>query len=77
MAENQSGSAAEWSGGMGIGDTILHEKVEPSSLAAASDRLPVHLNSSNSTACPGDTQDCHQSSSVLVEELQRRSPENT
>ena len=40
--EHQPGSAAT-------------EVVESSSFVAAGDRLPVHLNTCDSTACPGDT----------------------
>ena len=35
-------------GGLGIDDTTVTERVEPSSFVAAGDRLPVHLNSSYS-----------------------------
>ena len=40
---------------MGTDDTTLIDMVEPSSFVAVGDRLPVHLKSSYSTACPGDT----------------------
>ena len=45
MEENQPESAATGSEGMGTDDTTLIEGVGPSSLAAAGDRLAVHLNS--------------------------------
>ena len=48
--------------------TVLIERVEPSSFAAGSDRLPVHLSSSSSGACPGDTQTTTKSSNVRVVE---------
>ena len=59
MERNQHGSDATGSGGIGTQDTTLIERVEPSSVVAAGDRLPDYLNSSYSSACPGDTQDSH------------------
>ena len=41
---------------MGTVDTTLMERVGPSSSGAEGDRLPVHLNSSYSAACLGDTE---------------------
>ena len=53
---------------MGTDDTTLIERMEPSSFVAAGDRLLVLLNSSRSTACPGDTRTTPKGSNVLVEE---------
>ena len=58
MSENQLGSVATGSGGIGTHDTTLIERVELSSFVAGGDRLLVHLNSSYSsysTACLGDS----------------------
>ena len=71
MEEHQPGSAATGRGGMGTDDTTLIERVEPSSFVAAADRLLVHLNSSYSTACAGDTWTSTQSFNVPVEEPQQ------
>ena len=65
LEENQSESAATCSGGMGTDDTTLIEVVEPSSYAAAGDRLLVHLNISYSTACRGDIRASTKSSNFL------------
>ena len=54
MVETQPESAASGGGGLGIDDTTLSEGVDPSSSAAAGDRLLGHLHSSSSTARPGD-----------------------
>ena len=59
VEENQLGSAATAGGGLGTDDTTVIEVVQPSLLVAAGDRLLVHLSSSKSTACPGDTQVIH------------------
>ena len=59
MEDNQPGSAATGSGRLGTEDTALVVVVKPSSFVAAGDRMPVHLNSSDSTACPGDQPDNH------------------
>ena len=53
---------------MAAADTTLIERVEPSSFAAAGDRLHVHLSNSKITACFGDTRTATQSSNVLAEE---------
>ena len=71
MEESQSESAATCSGGTGTDDTTFIEVVEPSSFAAAGDRLLLHLNISYSTACPGDIQATTKSSNFLVEEQDR------
>ena len=52
MEEDQPGSAATH-------DTASTENVDASSFLAAGDRLPVHLNSSCSTAFPGKSQNNH------------------
>ena len=64
MEETQPESGAIESGGLGTDDTSLCEGVDPSSSAAAGDRLLGHLHSSFSTACPGDPH-------VFVEEVER------
>ena len=66
--QNQPESAAIGCGGLGTDVTILMEGVEPSSFAAAGDRLLVHLNSSCSTVCLGDPLTTPESSNVFVEE---------
>ena len=48
--ENQPGSAATGSGGLGTDDTTLIESVEPSSSVAAGYRLIVHHSSSKHIA---------------------------
>ena len=68
MEEDQPGSAANGSGGLGTDDTTLIERVEPSTFGAAGHRLPVHLSSSEITACPADTGTSTQRSNVPVEE---------
>ena len=69
MEENQPDVlllvAEEWS------TTTCTDGVEPSSFAAADDGLPVLLNSSFSTAYPGDHQETRKSSDVPVEEPER------
>ena len=54
MEENQPGSAATVSGGLGTDDTTLIVRVEPTSFVARGHRLLAHLSSSTITACPGD-----------------------
>ena len=71
MEDHQPGSAATTLGEMGAGDTISIGRREPSSFVAAGDRLLVHLHSSYSTACPGDTPTTLKSSNVPVEESER------
>ena len=71
MEENQPESPATGSGGLSTNDTTLLEGVEQSSLAAAGDRLPVHLSISFSTEFPRDPQATPASSNVLVEERER------
>ena len=66
--QNQPESAAIGCGELGTDVTILMEGVEPSSFAAAGDRLLVHLNSSCSVVCLGDPLTTPESSNVLVEE---------
>ena len=66
MEEAQLGSAATSSGRAGTDDTTSLERVETSPFVAAGDRMPTHLNSSFSTACPGDPQAKPQSSNVPV-----------
>ena len=73
MEEHQLGSAARASGGMGTEDTTMIERVEPTSFAAAGDRLLVHL----SAACPGDPQATPESCAVLVEEPERLVQDST
>ena len=68
MEETQTGFAATGSGGLGIDGTTFIEVVEPSSFVAVGDRLLVHLNSSHSVACFGDTQTYTNSSCVPLEE---------
>ena len=68
MEENQSESAATGCGRVGTDHTTSMERVAPSSLGAAGDRLPVHLSSSKNTACLADTRTPAQSSDVPVEE---------
>ena len=65
--ENQLGSVATGSGSVGTEDTTLMERVEPSSLVAAGDRLPLHLSSSKIVQCLGDARTSTQSSNVLVQ----------
>ena len=55
MEEKQTVSAAKGTGGLDTDDETQLERMEPSSIAAAGDRLLVRLNSSYSAACPGDT----------------------
>ena len=55
---------------MGTDDSPLIEGVEPSSFAAAGDRLFVHRNTSFSNASLGDSQATSRSSKVSVEELE-------
>ena len=66
--ENQPEYAAKGNGRVGIDETTLIERVEPSFFGAAGDRLLVHLSSSRFTACPADTRTPPQSSNVPVEE---------
>ena len=56
MEEHPREPVATGNGGRGTDDTKMIQRVEPSSFITAGDRLLVHLNSSDSTACPGDTQ---------------------
>ena len=65
MEENQPGSAATCSGGMGTDETTLTERLEPNSFGAGGDRLLVHLSSSKVTARPGNTRAATQSSGVF------------
>ena len=53
---------------VGTEHTTLIERVEPSSFVAESHRLPVHLNSSCSTACPENTQTTERGSNCPLEE---------
>ena len=57
MEENQPESAAAGSGRMGADGSILMEGVESIALAAAGDRLFVHLSSTFSTAWFRDLSD--------------------
>ena len=59
VAENQRDSAVAVGGGTGTDATAFIEGVQPSSSVAAGDRLILHLNSSYSAACVGDTQENH------------------
>ena len=77
MEQNQHGSAATGSGGIGTQDTTLIERVEPSSVVAAGDRLPDHLDSSCSSACLGDTQTAIQSKKVPLEEPEQVEKDTT
>ena len=53
--EHQLGSAVQGTGGMGTDGTTFVERVRQSSFHAALVRLLVHLSSSYSIACLGDT----------------------
>ena len=53
---------------VGTEHTTLIERLEPSSFVAEGHRLPVHLNSSCSTACPEDTGTTERGSIFPVEE---------
>ena len=63
--------------GLGTDVTTPTGGVEPSSFAAAGDRLPVHLNSSFSTACPGNPQDTPESSNDPLEDFARMERDTT
>ena len=56
VEEHWSGSAATDTGGMGTHDSTSIGRVEPRSFVALGDRLLVHVDSSFSTVCLGDTQ---------------------
>ena len=77
MEQNQHGSGATGSGGIGTQDTTLIERVEPSSVVAAGDRLPDYLNSSYSSACPGDTQTATERNKVPLEEPEQVEKDTT
>ena len=59
MEEHQPESVATRRGTVGIDDTALMERVEPSSFGAEGDRLLVHVSSPKISACLGDTWDIH------------------
>ena len=59
MEEHQRESVGTGSGTVGIDDTTLIERVEPSSFGAEGDRLFVHVSSPKISACLGDTRDIH------------------
>ena len=66
-------AVAEWV----LMNTTLIEKGGAEFVCSTGDRLPVHLNSSDSTACPGDTQTATTSEHVLVEEPENKWREDT
>ena len=59
VEEHQPESVATGSGTVGIDDTALIERVEPSSFGAEGDRMLVHVSSPKISACPGDNCDIH------------------